>query len=280
VRSLSGLVFAAIMISAIYFSKWGFLVLMLAILIGSLLEFYKLSETKRNTDSTINYRTWVIVISAIALILSFFSNQRYNLLDTGLILPVILFVFFALELKSKSENPFVNIGWNATALVYILLPLMLSCKIYFEKGAVFLIALFALIWLYDSACYGFGNLFGKRKLTERISPKKTVEGMVLGAALTLAVSWFVNRIPGLEMLNSSEWLVLVFVIIVSATLGDLVESLFKRSMGVKDSGSIMPGHGGFLDRFDAYFFAIPFVALSLWLIEQIQVFLLILNYLK
>jgi len=280
VRALSGFVFAAVMLGSIYFSKWAFLAVALLILCGSIVEFYRLTDAVRDDDSQYAQRNWVIGVSVVALLLSFFANQRYIFLDTGLLLPLAAFILFAVELRSHSKHPFSNIGWNTTALLYLLLPLMFTFKIFFEKGGLFLIALFCIIWFYDSACYVFGSLFGKHKLTERISPKKTIEGLLAGAALTLVLAWFITLIPGMDTLQRVEWVVLSAVIIVSGTIGDLFESLLKRSLGVKDSGNIMPGHGGFLDRFDAYFFAVPFVVMCLWMMEQIQVLLMMLRYIN
>ena len=143
-----------------------------------------------------------------------------------------------------------------------------------------MLAMFMIIWMYDSFCYITGSLIGRHKLFERVSPKKTVEGMIGGLILTLFVFSFANKIPQLQMLSKTEWLILAFVTMIAATFGDLVESLLKRSLGIKDSGSIMPGHGGFLDRMDAFFLAIPFVSLTLWLFAQIQNLILIFNFLN
>ena len=104
--------------------------------------------------------------------------------------------------------------------------------------------------------------------------------MIGGLVLTLIVFSFANRIPQLQMLSQTEWLILAFVTMIAATFGDLVESLLKRSLGVKDSGNIMPGHGGFLDRMDAFFLTVPFVALTLWVFNQVQNLILIYNFLS
>ena len=123
-----------------------------------------------------------------------------------------------------------------------------------------------IIWIYDSAAYLFGVSFGRHRLFERISPKKSWEGAIGGALAALAASYaaFIF-IPEISLVN---WIVLSALIIVSATLGDLTESMIKRSFGVKDSSNLIPGHGGILDRFDSLFFVVPVVVLYLKLIIE------------
>ena len=204
--------------------------------------------------------------------------QRDSALSLTAIVPMLIFLLFILELFARHNNPFQNIGWNVVAVVYILVPLILTNKMYFEKGGVFLVALFGIIWFYDSACYAFGSLFGRHKLFERVSPKKTTEGLIGGAIVTLAASYFLTLIPQLGFFSRVEWMLLSVVVIVGATFGDLVESLLKRSMQIKDSGSFMPGHGGFLDRFDAYFFTVPFVVFLLWIFTQAHNLMMLLEF--
>ena len=184
--------------------------------------------------------------------------------------PILVFILFITELFSKSEKPFENLGWKTVAVFWILVPVLLTINIYFEKGGAFILALFFLLWMYDSFCYIFGSLIGKKKLFERISPKKTWEGAIGGAVVTIIVYYFAKKIPYLKMLSNIEWVLLAFVTILAATFGDLVESLLKRNLGIKDSGNLMPGHGGFLDRLDSYYLVIPFVSLTLWMFAHAQ----------
>ncbi|HLP21868.1 MAG TPA: CDP-archaeol synthase, partial [Chitinophagales bacterium] len=205
---------------------------------------------------------------------------RDSALALNVLVPLAVFIFFIAELYSKSDKPFENLGWKTVAVFWILVPIILTANIYFKQGSWFILAMFFAIWMYDSFCYIWGSLLGKRKLFERISPKKTWEGAVLGAITTLVAYYFANKIPYLQMLSSVEWVILALVIIVTATYGDLVESLLKRNLGIKDSGSIMPGHGGFLDRMDSFFLVVPFVALTLWMFTQVKNLMLVVEYLS
>lgn len=301
-RAASGLVFAVVMIGGILWHPLSFLAVMSVILIGSLNEFYNITSEKREFSlSKLSGKGFLLfsffVVYAISFLLSSepvrampdISNplkalfqvilmQRDSALALTVLVPVLVFKMFAWELFSKRERPFENLGWNVLAVVYILVPMILTNKIFFEKGALFLVALFGIIWFYDSACYSYGSLFGRHKLMERISPKKTIEGFVGGVVTTLVAAWFLPLIPGLDILSKTQWVILSAVTVVAATYGDLVESLLKRSLNIKDSGSFMPGHGGFLDRFDAYFFAVPFVALMLWVFTQVNNLMLLLEY--
>ncbi len=294
IRAASGLVFAIVMIGGILFHPLSFLVVMSVILIGSTNEYFNIIAGKKE-NSTFKFNNKIVLITLFTLVywISFllssesviiFSDtenpiksilqkvllQRDATLTLTTIIPMLIFGLFIIELFSKGEKPFQNLGWNIIAVVYLLIPMVLTNNIYSLNGGAFLVALFGIIWFYDSACYSVGSLFGKHKLIERISPKKTIEGLLGGAVITLAASWFLTLIPALQMYSRAEWLILSVVIIFSATFGDLVESMLKRSLQIKDSGSFMPGHGGFLDRFDAYFFTVPFVTFCLWVFAHVN----------
>jgi phosphatidate cytidylyltransferase len=302
-RSASGLVFVVVMVGAILWNPYSYLVLMSFILGGTLIEYYNITAAKREPSLVkIDVKWFVVVLSMLVYWRSFLLSsppaqgtpQMENMVS-GLIqgllrlrdsniplnamIPAFVFVLFAYELFNRSENPFANIGWNLVAVSWILVPIILTNKIYFQYGGVFLVAVFVLIWVYDSASYACGSLLGKHPLFERVSPKKTVEGLIGGVIFTLAFAWFFNHCPHLNSFSRLEWIALAVVIIIAATFGDLVESLLKRSLQLKDSGSIMPGHGGFLDRFDAYFFTVPFVIAALWMLTQLRNMLLIYEYL-
>lgn len=324
VRAASGLVFVTLMVVGILFNQWTYLLIMGGVLLGSLHEFYSVTKPHREAPLFRPAQKWSLIALLMGVFLvsyllvsppvrylpdtgnlakAFFQilwMQRDGALTMNVLVPGLIFILFAIELFTKHEKPFVNIGWNLVAVTYLLVPLVLTNKIFFEKGGVFLITIFAIIWLYDSACYVVGSAIGKTPLLPRVSPKKTIEGLVGGAIITLVAVYFITPfIPNIEdavrgfmddsavqhvaatpVLSAIEWTILALVIIKFATLGDLVESLLKRSMNVKDSGSIMPGHGGFLDRFDAYFLTVPFIALMLWIFGQVSNLMSLLQFMK
>ncbi len=303
-RSVSGIIFVAIMIGAILWNQYSFGILFSLILVGTLNEYFNITAAKRSPGSAkISAKTFVIVLSFIIYWKSFvlsslpasglpnldnlgiaFFQVLLRLRDSALplnaIIPAFVFILFAYELFTKSENPFSNIGWSITGVMWILVPLILTLQLYFQHGGPFLVAIFFLIWVYDSASYATGSLLGKHPLFARISPKKTVEGLIGGVFFTLLFAWFFNRCPDLTAYSSIEWLLIAIAIMLAATFGDLTESLLKRSLDIKDSGSIMPGHGGFLDRFDAYFFTVPFAVTVLWMISTTHNMMLIFEYLN
>jgi len=126
-------------------------------------------------------------------------------------------------------------------------------------GSNELILFFILIWTNDTFAYLVGRAIGKTKLFERISPKKTIEGSVGGLVFTLIAGYVLSQYVIVSSIGGVDWVIISFLIVIFGSLGDLVESMLKRSVGVKDSGKILPGHGGILDRFDAAFFAAPFI---------------------
>lgn len=304
VRTVSGIVFVALMAAGILWNQYSYLVLISIILVGSLNEYYNITTAQQSKGSNRLSAKWlVIVLGLIAYWKSFvlcsppatgtpnFDNMtvaffqglarlRDSNFTMSVTIPIIIFILFIYELFNHAEKPFENIGWNVVAITWIVTPLVLTNNLYFSKGGAFLLAVFFLIWVYDSAGYAVGSLIGKHKLFERVSPKKTVEGLVGGVIFTLGFAWFFHNCRVLASLSRIEWEFLAVIIIIAATFGDLVESLLKRNLHLKDSGSIMPGHGGFLDRFDAYFLTVPFVVGGLWLITQIQGMLLIVDYLS
>jgi CDP-diglyceride synthetase len=277
---------------------------MTLILAGSLLEYYKITDPKREASLTKLKDKWLVLVLSLLVYwqsffflspsanitpntshaVSAFFQALLNIRDANFtmnaVIPILVFIIFIYELFTRSENPFANIGWNLIAVFWILVPITLTNQLYFQKGGAFVVAIFFLIWTYDSASYAAGSLFGKHPLFQRISPKKTIEGLIGGIFFTLLFAYFFNQIKWLNMFSKVEWMVLAVVIIFAATFGDLVESLLKRSLNIKDSGSIMPGHGGFLDRFDAYLFTVPFIIAAIWFLGQLRNMLLIFDYLN
>ncbi|MBK9335442.1 MAG: phosphatidate cytidylyltransferase [Lewinellaceae bacterium] len=188
-----------------------------------------------------------------------------------LVMPV--FLLFILELFLHSERPFVNIGHYLLGVVYIGVPFALLITISQGHEGYVPMRVFGLLlltWTNDTMAYFVGSKMGKRPFFSRISPKKTWEGTLGGMVFTFLAAWLLSRwIPDFTI---REWLLLAACVSILGTLGDLVESMLKRSIQIKDSGSLMPGHGGLLDRFDSFIFVLPFAWLTLMLFGSSSVF--------
>lgn len=283
-RSLTGVLFCIILILSIYFGKYSFIALFFIVMVLGLWEFYSLAEKGNTTPRKI---LGVVAGSVFYLVSTLYLNRIIP--GIYLIIPVpLLFFIFIFELFSKpclsdhqSGNPgkpLVNIAITLSGIFYIALPLtLLSYLAYppppypgfelFKYNPNVLLGFFFLIWTNDTAAYLTGVKFGKHRLFERISPKKTWEGSIGGAIISLIAAYIISIY--FTELRLIDWLGISVIIIIFGTLGDLVQSLFKRSINVKDSGNILPGHGGILDRFDGVLLSVPFVFIYLQLIRFI-----------
>jgi phosphatidate cytidylyltransferase len=271
-RVLTAIVFVAVMLAGLYFSKNSFLVLFGLITIFSLWEFFTII-LKNETHDFLRKILGVIIGATPFLMAAYFhfgkieDGSGFLKMCTLLFLP-FLFLLFIVELFTKSKNPFENLGYLFLGLIYIGIPFTLVQFIAIEEGNYYpniILGLLLLTWANDTGAYVIGSQIGKTKLFPRISPNKTWEGSLGGVAVAFLIAWLLSLyVTGLSLMN---WLVLATLVSIFASLGDLIESMLKRSLGVKDSGTIMPGHGGFLDRFDAFIFLLPFAASYLLLIR-------------
>jgi len=261
-RASTGLVFVAVMIGVSYF-KIGYFVLFSLLSIFSTLEFLKITKSLRDEreaaffrkfyTTLINFTTFVLT----ALIVFYGLDAKYLL-----IIPALLFGLFIIELYTKAESPFTNIAINLSSFVYIGIPFALLNFIVFHDGEYYegiLYGILIMIWIYDAGAYLVGSKFGKTPLFKRISPNKTIEGTVGGLLILTAVGFSLSYI--FEAFTAFDWAVISWIIAYFSATGDLIESMLKRSLKIKDSGDLLPGHGGLLDRFDAFIFVIPFIAL-------------------
>lgn len=198
------------------------------------------------------------------------SAAAVNIVDLILYGEILLFgVLLLSELFFMGEKPFPNVGNYLTGLFYVSIPLCLLLFIATPAGDYHPHRVFGLLWLVwtnDTLAYLIGSRIGRRKLFPRISPNKTWEGTLGGAICTVGMAWLLAAfVPDY---STAQWLALGAIVGVFGTLGDLVESMLKRSVGVKDSGNLLPGHGGLLDRFDAFLFVLPFAWLALMLLRS------------
>lgn len=181
------------------------------------------------------------------------------------LVPLLLFIFIA-ALYRKTKQPFHDIAYTLLGVIYGTVPFLFFVGLAFSPGeftAGIPMGFLLLLWSNDTGAYLTGRSFGKRKLFQRISPNKTWEGFVGGVLIAMLVSFSFPAF--LEGLDHHQWAIVAVIIGVFGTLGDLVESMLKRSLGIKDSGHILPGHGGLLDRFDGLLIAAPLVYVFLTL---------------
>ena len=181
------------------------------------------------------------------------------------VFPMLFAVSAIVQLWQHSEQPFRDAAYTVVPMLYAAIPLALMPWLHFNHNALVMVLI--MVWMNDNGAYMGGSVYGKHKMWPRHSPGKTWEGTATGIVVTLLVAWFVGPLfnAGIARVH---WLALGLICSVIDTLGDLVESMLKRSVGMKDSGSIMPGHGGFLDRFDSLLVATPFVFVYLTLFVQ------------
>jgi phosphatidate cytidylyltransferase len=270
-RTITGLSMVFILLAALWFSGWVFAVIFMVITVLGLWEFYGLITTE-NCQPQKYYGTFAgaflyLTASLMYLIPWTLSDAEVHflaLIPFLITMPLILLTFI-IEIYRNKQNPLVNISTTILGFLYIAMPF--SLLVYFSKPDMFhafgmpviLVGYFAFTWIYDTIAYLYGKQFGRHKFFERISPKKTWEGTIAGAVVTLLTAFVLHfLVPDLPL---TDWLILAGLVIFFGTHGDLVESLFKRSLNIKDSGTILPGHGGILDRFDTMLISAPFVFL-------------------
>lgn len=256
-RFITGIIGVAIVVSAILYSELSSLLLLTFISTLSLIEFYRLSK-----NDNIKPHVVLGIVTGILLFLPLIFGPilpNLNLLPLVFILPYLIFIR---ELYTKSEKPFTNIAYTILGNVYISAPMLMFYLISFhgtgeEYKPLNLVGYFVILWANDIGGYTAGRLWGKHKLFERISPKKTWEGFIGSGICAIGIAFAVAHYC--TAFSLQQWLIIASIIFITGVLGDLVESMFKRSLVIKDSGSLLPGHGGFLDRFDALFISAPFV---------------------
>ncbi len=266
-RTITGLSMVFLLLFSLWYNNWLFAGIFLVVAILGIWEFYNLFTSKEIQPQRI-YGT--VCGSLLYLILFLVNNTVHAASPVWNNLPlyasmIIFFVSFIIEIYRRKEKPLENIAVTAIGILYVALPLALlnlmdtAGSARFLGFPAFLLGYFILTWFYDTGAYLYGKQFGKHKFFERISPKKTWEGSIAGAVVAgLTAAGFAYLVPGVTM---ADWFVLVLLVVVFGTFGDLTESLFKRSLKIKDSGNILPGHGGILDRFDTVFISAPFVFL-------------------
>lgn len=253
-RSLSALIAIPVVLAAIQWNAWSYFALFLLVTTLAMLEFYQLVSL-----GGISPNKWVGISGGTTTYILAFLHAHGKAPGSYLYLlcPIVVLIFL-IELYKKSTAPFTNIAYTLLGMVYVGGPFALLHIAAFAQGAYsheIIIGTLLILWANDTGAYLVGSNVGKHKLFKRISPHKSWEGTVGGAVLALIVGYGVASYLNIISLNT--WLGISGIIVVVGTYGDLVESMLKRSLNIKDSGHIIPGHGGLLDRFDSFLLAVP-----------------------
>lgn len=271
IRAGSAAVFVAVLLSCVLFSYLSFTLFFLIVALWALAEYYRLGAALGFKP----YKTTGFICAAI-LYLLFVQFSVFNPSGKFSHLPIELLVLlpFALLISTvfdKGEKPFNNALFSIGGLVYAVLPFALLHSLVIHPTnetmqfePVLLIGIILLIWSNDTFAYLGGSFFGRHKMIARVSPGKTWEGTFIGVLITFGLSFLIPTL--LHAGSESFWLLAGLIVPVMATLGDLLESVLKRQAGVKDTGNVLPGHGGILDRFDSLIFVTPFAWVILKLI--------------
>lgn len=271
IRTASAVVYAALMIFCTYAGQWlhnetlGSIILsafLLFVAVGGMFEFYRMAEIKGLHPCKVygyvlgmllvvvlNGPGWLSADNVVALVMMMVISA-----------PALILILMIIKLWQHDDNPIAGVGATLLGVLYVALPLSTVSYIRENLGAGGLMLIFLMVWINDSFAYMGGSLIGRHKLWPRHSPGKTWEGSLCGMVFTILAGVLLSRFfaPGSDILF---WVLCALVASIIGTLGDLAESMLKRSCGLKDSGNIMPGHGGFLDRFDSILAMMPFILL-------------------
>ncbi|MDR1757543.1 MAG: phosphatidate cytidylyltransferase [Bacteroidales bacterium] len=264
-RTATGILFVAIMTGAFFANRIVLLILFFVLCMVGTWEYIRVLKKNEHDLSP----TFTLLLSGMFFLLvgmfSIYSECGQITETISIILlgswGLTLMVLPVAEMFRDKNKPVENIALTLLPLFWIALPFSLSCAWAGAWGKNnLLLALLFLLWLNDTLAYGAGSLWGKHRLFERVSPKKSWEGFVIGLVLTVAAAPWIGKLPCFENTGFSttwQWWGFAATVVITGTFGDLVESMFKRSYNVKDSGRLLPGHGGVLDRFDSFLFAAP-----------------------
>lgn len=269
-RTITGALFVILIIGSVIINHWIFAALFLIVALGGYWEFTRISRAMNAFPPVFAG----LLISAVTY--TVISCWNFGMLPGFSLYFLLLIPIFlvSVELSRKSATSLTNVGMSLFGIIWIVVPLALLSGFFNlaeehkwrETGL--LLGFFLILWIYDSGAYIFGSLFGKHRMLERISPKKSWEGFAGGTLAGLLIAFIISA--SFTEFTLTEWLLIGASIIIFGTIGDLTESMFKRNAGIKDSGKILPGHGGILDRFDAVFVAAPVVYILIRLLRLLN----------
>lgn len=272
IRTITGVIFVAAVVAS--FLRPEAMVLLFSIVTGlTIWEFTGLVNERPGV--TVNRFICTVAGVYFFFAMTYFCSDIYSGTAKSVVfIPYLVTVIYLLvaELYAKQADPINNWAYTMLSQMYIALPFSLLNVLAFTStpngevafNMLLPLSVFVFLWMNDSGAYCFGSLLGRHKLFPRISPGKSWEGSIGGALVVLAVAYAISYYVDNGLLTMPQWLGLGLVVVVFGTWGDLVESLFKRTLGIKDSGNILPGHGGMLDRFDSSLLAIPAAVVYLY----------------
>lgn len=255
---ITAVIGAFLIIAGTAYSMWTYFAIFMILSVFTQWEFYKLARM----DDKLPLKVWGTLIGQMFFILTFLIEARLMELKYMLLLfPFLASVFMIKLYKREDEEPFTNIAYTFLGIIYVAIPFSLLNVIAFANNNVYsheiVVGIMFILWASDTGAYFSGIMLGKKKLFERVSPKKTWEGSIGGGLLALAMAYVLSIY--FKDLNIIQWIVASGLIVITGIYGDLIESVFKRGIEIKDSGRSLPGHGGFLDRFDSLLLAVPFI---------------------
>lgn len=259
-RTVTGCIYVALLIAGTAIHPIVFAVIFTVMLFLTQLEFYQLVESAGSSP-----RKYAGLILGVLLFATCFGMVHGFIPQNAFLIFIpVLTILFLFETFRDNSKEIQNSAVTLTGFVYVAVPFSLLNFIvyphYPEKPEFFpwiLMGVFFIVWVYDSMAYVVGSMFGKHKINEKISPNKTWEGFFAGAIFALIMG-VLNAVIFQEP-NIINWVIIAIIVITFGTLGDLFESKIKRKLNVKDSGSVLPGHGGLLDRLDSLLFVIPVI---------------------
>lgn len=266
IRTITALIFVPVMLLGLFGGAYFYSLLFLIVLVACSVEYYNMIFAK-DTGSHFFRRNYGIFLScfvyfAVSLNHLFPDMIEMKAIDLLMALLPLSFIAFVYELFKQSPKPFHNIALVISGIVYIGVPMFLVQYLAFGANHTFnpqiVIGLIVMNWASDSGAYLVGSRFGKMPLFPQVSPKKTWEGTLGGVVFCMITGYIFSLF--FTIVDTTDWIALAVLVAVFGGLGDLVESMLKRSLGRKDSGNFLPGHGGMLDRFDAFIFTLPFAS--------------------